>query len=164
MQLQGWLVEFCKLHERAHRGSLSAEEHSEYLAARDELARAVLKAQRIVLRDGQHPRQSLRAALALQVTLQLPSGKLSTLTQDISSGGFSALVSSSPAAGLIVPFSLRLSKDAPPVEGKARLVGIAPGANSMRVGFNYEGLPAESVERIELAVFDSLVAQLTAAT
>jgi hypothetical protein len=164
MQLQGWLVEFCKLHERAHRGSMTPAEQRDYLAARDELARAVLKAQRIVLRDGQQARQSLRAALALQVTLQMPSGKLSTLTQDISSGGFSALISTSPGPGLVVPFSLRLSKDAPPVEGKARLVGLAPGASSLRVGFTFEGLPPEAVERIELAVFDSLVAQLTAST
>jgi hypothetical protein len=164
MQLQGWLVEFCKLHERAHQGTLTAEEHAQYLAARDELAKAVLKAQRIVLHGGQQARQRLRAALALQVTLQLPTGKLSTLTNDISSGGFSALVSSAPGPGLVVPFSLRLSKDKPPIEGKARLVGVDPGASSMRVAFTFEDLAPESVERIELVVFDSLVAQLTATT
>jgi hypothetical protein len=162
MQLQGWLAEFCKMHERAHRGSLSGEEQAEYLAARDELARAVLRTQRIVLKPGQRPRQSLRAALALQVVLQLPSGRLQTLTQDVSSGGFSALVSNPQAPGHVVAFALRLSRGGSAVEGNARVVGNVPGGTGMRVAFAYDKLPPELVERIELTVFDSLVAQLTA--
>jgi hypothetical protein len=162
MQLQGWLAEFCKMHERAHRGSLEGTEQAEYLAARDELARAVLRAQRIALKPGQHPRQRLRAALALQVVLQLPAGRLQTLTQDVSSGGFSALVSTLQTAGHLVPFSLKLSRGGLPVEGNARVVGTDPGGTGMRVAFAYDNLAPELVERIELAVFDSLVAQLTA--
>jgi hypothetical protein len=162
MQLQGWLAEFCKMHERAHRGSLSGGDQAEYLAARDELARAVLRAQRIVLKPGELPRRSLRAALALQVVLQLPTGRLQTLTQDVSSGGFSALVSTQQPAGHLVPFALRLSREGAPVEGNVKVMGTDPGGTGLRVAFAYDRLPPEAVERIELAVFDSLVAQLTA--
>jgi hypothetical protein len=161
--LQLWLSEFCKLHERAYGGSLSPEERTEYLAARNELARAVLKVQRISLRPGQTPRRNLRAAMALPLTLQMPNGKLSTLTQDISSGGFCAILPQAPVAGMVVPFSLRLSRASVAIDGIARLVGIDSGGNGTRAGFAFEGLAAEDVERIELTVFDSVVAQLTAA-
>ncbi len=163
MNLQVWLGEFCKLHERAYRGTLSSDERNEYVAARNELARALLKAMRISLQPGQTPRRSLRAALALPVTLQLPGGKISTVTQDISSGGFSAILPVSPVAGLLVPFSLRLTRGAVPIDGQARLAGVDAAGPSNRVGFSFQELPADDVERIELTVFDSVVAQLTSA-
>jgi hypothetical protein len=162
MRLQSWLAEFCKMHEQAHRGSLSDEELAEYLAARNELSRAVLRAQRIVLKPGQAPRQSVRAALALQVTLHLPAGRLQTLTQDVSSGGFSAFVPALQAGAYTVAFALRLAREGTPVEGNVRVVGTHPADSALRVAFAYEGLAPEAIERIELAVFDSLVAQLTA--
>ena len=161
MNLQLWLGEFCKMHERAYRNTLSPQERNEYLAARNELARAVLKVQRIALQPGQSPRKNLRAALALPVTLQLPNGKLSTITQDISSGGFSTILSVAPAAGMVVTFSLRLTRTSDLIEGQARLVGVDQAGNRTRAGFSYQDLPADSVERIELTVFDAVVAQLT---
>jgi hypothetical protein len=161
MNLQLWLSEFCKMHERAYRGSLSPQERNEYLAARNELARAVLKVQRIALQPGQSPRRHLRAALALPLTLQLPNGKLSTITQDISSGGFSAVLSVVPVAGMVVAFSLRLARTASPIEGQARLVSVDQAGTRTRAGFSFQDLDADSVERIELTVFDSVVAQLT---
>jgi hypothetical protein len=165
MNLQVWLSEFCKLHERAYRGSLSPQERSEYVAARNELARAVLKTMRVSLQPGQVPRRSLRAALALPLTLQMPGGKLSTVTQDISSGGFSTFLPVAPVAGLVVPFSLRLSRGSAPIEGQARLAGVdgAGKGPTSRVGFAFQDLDADSVERVELTVFDSVVAQLTTA-
>ncbi len=161
MQLQDWLTEFCKLHERAHQGTLTPVEQGEYLAGRAELARAVLRAQRVGLKPGQRPRQSLRAALALQVVLQLPAGRVQTLTQDISAGGFSVILSTLPSPGQMVSFVLRLAREGAPIDGQARVVGTDPGRNGLRVAFAYEGLSEEAVERIELTVFDSLVAQLT---
>jgi hypothetical protein len=164
MKLQLWLSEFCKMHERAVQGALSPEERDEYLAARNELARALLKAQRLSLQPGQTPRRSLRAALALPLTLRLPTGTLSALTQDISSGGFSTIVPTAPAIGAVVPFSLRLSRRSEPIAGSACLVSIQQGATGVRAGFAQQDLPPESLERIELAVFDAIVAQLTSPT
>ena len=41
------------------------------------------------------------------------------------------------------------------------MVGNDPRRNGLRVAFAYERLAHEAIERIELTVFDSLVAQLT---
>jgi hypothetical protein len=164
MNLQNWLGEFCKLHEKAYSGSLTSEERNKYLAARNELARVLLKAQQSGLQPGQTARRSLRVAVALPVTLEMGSGKLSTLTRDVSSGGFSTTLAVAPVTGVVVPFSLRLSRGTPPIEGNARLVAIDSSGTTRRGGFAYQDLPAEAVERIELTVFDSVVAQLTRST
>jgi hypothetical protein len=163
MRLQRWLSQFCEMHGRAAQGKLSPGERIEYLAARDELARALLSAQRSLLQPGQTPRRSLRAALALPLTLLLPKGRLSVVTQDISAGGFSTLLAAPPPIGLVVQFSLRLSRKSDPIEAHARLVAIHPTGSGIRAGFAYQDLAPEEIERIELAVFDTVVAQLTAA-
>jgi hypothetical protein len=160
MKLEDWLNAFCKLHERAGLGQLSQDERRGYLDARDELARALLKTQRIALHPGQKPRHSLRAALALPVTLQLPSGKVQAITQDISGGGFSVIISLASIVPTPVPFSLRLSGGGPPIEGKARMVGGPGMLGSGRMGFAFEEIAGAAVERIETAVFDSVVTQL----
>src|SRR3954454_16354330 len=117
MRLQEWLDGFCKLHERAGRGQLSAEERAVYLEGRDELARALLASQRISLARGQSPRQSLRAALAFPVVLQMRSGRVLSLTQDISAGGFSVILAVAAQENERgIPFTLRLGRDAPPIE------------------------------------------------
>jgi hypothetical protein len=160
MKLQDWLQEFCKIHERATGGALSPAERTGYLEARDELARALLNAQRIALLPGQKPRQSLRAALALPVSLHLQAGKLGCITQDISAGGFSVILSRISSGETVVPFSLKLAREGAPIEGKARIAGAASTAVSGRVGFAFTDLSPEAAERIEIVVFDAVVAQL----
>jgi hypothetical protein len=159
MGLQQWLDGFCKLHEQVRAGTLAKSDQAKYIAGRDELARALLKAQQITLQPGELPRRSLRAATALQISLQLPSGPLQTITRDIGSGGYSVRVSSAPAVGAIVIFSLRLStKDV--IEGSSRLLNLSPVSESRRASFCFENLPAEVTERIEMTVFDAIVSQL----
>lgn len=158
--MQEWLEGFCKLHERAGRGELSPEERRDYLDARDELARALLKTQRISLHPGQVARHSLRAALALPVALQLRAGRVQALTQDISAGGFSVILAVATAGESAVPFTLKLGRDGAPIEGKARVVGGPGAGGNGRVGFAFVEIAPESVERIEVRVFDSVVAQL----
>jgi hypothetical protein len=160
MNLKEWIVEFCKMHEQARQGTLQHAERNEYLAARDELARALLKAQRITLQAGQQPRRSIRASLALPMTLQLPAGRLSTLTLDISSGGFSAMLSSAPTVGLKVSFALKLGRLDPPIEGKAKLLALNLQGSGPRGSFSFDDLDLEMAERLEMTVFDAVVAQL----
>jgi hypothetical protein len=161
MGLEQWLGEFCKLHEQARTDALPASDRKRYLAARDELATALLKAQRIALQSGEVPRRSLRAALGFAISLQLPGGNLHSITRDLSSGGFSVMLSNAPLIGAVVPFTLKLAaKDS--VEGKARLVSLSPISNTRRGSFSFEPLAPEVVERIELLVFDAVVAQLKA--
>ncbi len=47
MSLADWLAAFRELHEKAHRGELAPRERAAYHAGRDELARALLAAQRL---------------------------------------------------------------------------------------------------------------------
>jgi hypothetical protein len=158
MGLQQWLDDFCKLHERA-RNSMLGPDKDRYLAARNELARALLKAQRIALQTGEVPRSSLRAAVALSITIQVPGGAVQTLTRDVGSGGFSVILPSPPGMGTVLPFSLRLPGN-DTVEGKARLVGLTSNADSRRASFTFEPLPSDVIERIEMVVFDAVVGQL----
>jgi hypothetical protein len=159
MGLQQWLDQFCVLHEQARGGSLSKSDHPRYLAGRDELARALLKAQQIALQPGERPRSSLRAASALQITLQLPSGTLHTITRDIGSGGFSVRLASPPPLGAVVVFTLKLSAKES-IEGKAKVVSLSPVSDTRRASFCFDGLTPEMVERIEMVVFDAIVTQL----
>jgi hypothetical protein len=159
MGLADWLARFVKLHEQARTGAMSEADRSRYLTARDELALALLKTQRVALQPGEIPRTRLRAALAFSITVQLPDGPFPTITRDISSGGFSIKVTSMPPAGGKVAFSLRLSaKDA--VEANARLVSWVAVDGGRRASFTFDGLDPEVTERIEMAVFDAVVKQL----
>jgi hypothetical protein len=159
MSLAEWLARFVKLHEQARAGTLLEAERSRYLAARNELARALLKTQRVALQPAEVPRGRLRAALAFSVTLQLPGGAVPTITRDISSGGFSVKLSTVPPPGTVVAFSLRLSaKDV--VEANARLVSWVAVDEGRRASFTFVDLRPEVTERIEMAVFDAVVNQL----
>jgi hypothetical protein len=161
MGLQEWLTQFCKLHQQARDGTLHNSERDRYNAARDELARALLKAQRIALQPSETPRRSLRAALALSISLHLPGGVVQLLTRDISSGGFSMKLANPPPNGTLVPFTLRLpGKES--LEGKARLVSSVQAPEGRRASFSFEKLAPDLVEKIELAVFDAVVKQLSA--
>ena len=130
-----------------------------YLRAREELARALLAAQRLNLQPGQTPRQALRVARALQVELESPVRKDRLTTFDLSLGGFSALVSKAPAADEALTATLRLP-DLKPVTcagGPRRPVDARrQRARLLRL----PRLEAAAQERLELAVFDAVLVQL----
>ena len=82
--LTEWLIAFRALHEKARRGQLRDGDAVRYRAGRDELARALLTAQRLQLKPGETPRRAMRVARALQVDLDLGTGHVRALTNDIS--------------------------------------------------------------------------------
>src|SRR5512140_3641701 len=94
--LSEWLRSFRELHERARKGQLGKAEEPAYRAGRDELARALLSAQRLTVKPGETPRQALRVARALQVDLDLLTSSARAITVDLSTGGFSCLLAKSP--------------------------------------------------------------------
>ncbi len=117
--LAQWLLEFRQLHEKARRGQLSGRELQLYRSGRDELARALLAAQRLTLRPGETPRRALRVARALQVDLDFATSRERAVTIDLSTGGFSCLLAKAPPVGDEAGFSLRLpASDA--LAGRAR--------------------------------------------
>ncbi len=158
--LQQWLLEFRQLHEKARRGQLAARELSAYRSGRDELARALLAAQRLTLRPGETPRRALRVGRALQVDLDLGTSRERAVTLDLSTGGFSCLLAKPPPVGDEIGFSLRMPA-ADAFAGRARVVDARVLPGNVRVAFQFLNASEADKERLELFVFDTVLAQLT---
>ena len=159
MDLGQWLNGFKALHEQARRGALHGDELANYLAGREELARALLAAQRLTLLPGQSPRQALRVARALQVELESPVRKDRLMTFDLSLGGFSALVARAPMHDEALTATLRLP-GVDPVVASVTVAGMKPQPGNVRVSFAFGRLEEPARERLELAIFDAVLAQL----
>lgn len=157
--LTEWLSAFKELHQKARKQQLSAGEKATYLAGREELARALLAAQRISAPGGRSPRQVLRVSRALQVDLEWSIGAERAMTLDLSVGGFGTLLAKPPPADEDISFSLRVP-GGEPVRGKARVVEVKPQPGNARVSFAFSSLPEAEAERVELFMFDALLAQL----
>src|SRR5215208_4906973 len=159
MRLAEWLSGFKALHAKARSGDLAADERGSYLAAREELARALLVAQRLQAREGQSSRMTLRVSRALQLDLLVDGLKVRALTLDLSAGGFGALLAAPLEVGKRVSLSLRMPAG-DPLEAHARVAGAIPQAGSARVAFAFEGLGPAQVERLEVVVFDTVLEQM----
>jgi hypothetical protein len=155
-----WLLDFKLLHDKARKGQLREPDATRYRSGRDELARALLSAQRLQLKPGETPRRALRVARALQADLDVATGRQRALTIDISTGGFSCLLSRAPPLGDELGFTLRLP-GAEPLSGKVRVQDARPREGNVRVAFMFANLSEADHERMELFVFDTVLAQLT---
>jgi hypothetical protein len=160
VRFEDWLKKFSALHERARAGKLSTLDNRNYLGARNELARALLKQQHKKVPEGAKNRQLLRAAAAVPVDVHLPGGIVHALTQELWTGGFSAIVPPLGMPAERLRFVLTLAKDTAPIEGWARVVGDSAAGGSTRLMVEFEALSPPDAERIEFAVFDSVLARL----
>ena len=161
--LNEWLSQFCEWHDGFKRESLAIELRETYLQARRELCSALLMAQRLAIEPGAATRGALRVARAYQIEFGLPEGSVSSITNDISTSGLSALVAESPPTGTVLLMRLKISGGAV-IVGRCQVVKIFPkqGSNLMCVAF--EGLPTEAREKIETVVCDVIVSELRAST
>jgi hypothetical protein len=157
--LARWLQDFRALHDRARKGQLRDAELARYRSGRDELARALLVAQRLSLKPGETPRRALRVARALQADLDLATSRVRAMTIDISTGGFSCPLTRAPPLGDEVGFTLRLP-GGDPLSGKARVQDVKPREGSVRVALMFSSLGEAELERMELFVFDTVLSQL----
>lgn len=158
MGLAEWLRAFRSLHQRALKGELQGALAAEYRAGCDELARALIAAQKLSLAPGQAPRQVLRVARALQVDLSAKSGSFRAMTLDISAAGFSVLLGKIPAheehtAVLRVPGAQPIVAQVRPGEAKQQ-----PG--NLRIAFLFQALPETERQRLEMLVIDTALSQL----
>ena len=159
MSLSQWMSNFRDLHERARRGQLNGREEAVYKGARDELARALLAAQKLTLRQGQVARQALRVTRALQVDLDLVTSRARVVTLDVSTGGFAALLEKAPSLGEEVGYTLRIPAS-DPVAGRARVADVKPQTGNVRVAFQFVNQSPEDRERLEMFVFDTVLAAI----
>jgi c-di-GMP-binding flagellar brake protein YcgR len=158
--LSDWLKEFAVLHGRAKQGELVGEEKAEYAKARDELAEAMLIAQLSgpTGTAGQR-RRSLRVAQALQVQIESPRGTAMAITLDVSTGGFSTIVSYPLEVGTLINFKLKLARGQQPVEGGARVVNALPQSGSVRMGVAFTEMAPADRERLEFVIVDAVLKQ-----
>jgi hypothetical protein len=159
MGIAEWVAAFKVLHEKARKKELAGQELSDYRAGREELARALVAAQHLTMQPGQSPRQALRVARALQVDLESPVRKDRLTTFDLSLGGFSALLSRAPAHDEELTATLRIP-GTEPLSAKVTVAGSKAQPGNMRVSFAFGNLPEADRERLELAIFDAVLAQL----
>jgi hypothetical protein len=159
MGLADWLKTFRALHARAKSGALAGADLAAYRAGRDELARALLAAQQVMMKPGELPRRQLRAARALQVDLDFGKDKLRAMTLDVSAGGFAALLARPPVPGDAARVSVRLPGQ-DPVSSVARVADVKIQPGNARVSFAFTGLEPDEVERLETFVFDAVLDQL----
>lgn len=159
MDLAIWLRAFRELHDRARKGALSPQERTEYLGARDELARAIVSMQRLAVPAGTTPRQALRVARALQVDLETALMAARVTTKTLSIGGFSALLAKPPGRDDEVRCSLRLP-GGEPIHATARLLEAKQQVGHAIATFAFGKLEDADRERLELLVFDTVLEQL----
>jgi hypothetical protein len=159
MSLKDWLIRFKAQHEQARAGTLSGDGLADYRAGRDELARALLGAQVAALKAGETPRQALRVARALQADLEWSVDKVRAVTQDLSAGGFSALLAKAPPTDEDVKVQLRLP-GAEMLGGRARVVGSIIQPAAVRVAFAFTGMAPAERDRLEFLVFDTVLQQI----
>ncbi len=158
MSLADWLRVFRSLHERAKKGELQGNDEADYRGACDELARALIAAQKISLKPGEVPRQVLRVARAMQVTLETKTSSVRATTIDVSVAGFSVLVGKVPpheeqTATLRVPGAEPIVEEVLPGEVK-QLTG------TVRVAYLFQKLPEPARRRLEMLVIDTALSQL----
>jgi hypothetical protein len=159
MGLADWIASFRKLHEDHKRGALSAADEGVYLEGREELARALLAAQRLTTRPEEPKRKALRAACALQADVELARGSERVMTLEIGAGGFGAIFAKGPPVGEEVSVSLRVP-GGDPLTGRARIVDVKQLPGNARASFAFTRLEDEDRERIETLVFDTVLAHL----
>jgi hypothetical protein len=161
MSITDWLRVFRTLHERAKQGALSPEDAEAYRGGCDELARALMAAQRLTPRPGEAPRHALRVARALQVDLETPLSHVRAMTVDLGVTGFSAILAKTPPAGEELTATLK-------VPGRAPIVAVVIPAEvrqqtgSVRVAFTLRKLPDAERAALETLVIDTALSQIAA--
>jgi hypothetical protein len=158
-----WLRAFKSIHERARRGGLQRGENETYQAMREELARALCSAQKILVKQGQSPRQALRVGRALQVDLDLQGGRIRTMTVDLGVGGFDALLAKTATDREPVGFSMKVPGSTTPLVGRVRVLFTKAQPGNVRVSFGFDGLLKEDLEKLEMIIYDTALEALAGA-
>ena len=153
MGLGEWLESFRGLHQRAREGRLDERDMRNYQEGRDELATALLQAQRLTVDPALPARHSLRVARAVQLDLAQPGGKLRCMTLDISLTGFAAMMGKPPPLNEVIDVTLRMP-DGVPLDARALVQSARRQGASYRVAFVFKDLPAVDADRLTFFVFD----------
>ncbi len=160
MSLSDWLRVFRTLHDKAKQGGLAGEDADAYRAGCDELARALMAAQKQVAKAGEAPRHALRVARAVQIDLETPISKVRTMTIDLGVTGFSAILAKAPPAGEELSLAMRLPGRGEPLQTTVVPAEVRPQTGSVRVAFSFKKLADAEKAELERLVIDTALSQL----
>ena len=160
MGLQEWVVNFRALHLRAKDGMLDASELERYHAAREELAQALLAAQRITVKPGETARALLRVPRAMQADITVTGCKQRAMTLDISSGGFSAMLGIGLPMNERNEVTLKMPAGGDPLTCEAKVTGVKRQGGTYRVSFEFHKLQPADADRFGFLVFDTALDSL----
>jgi hypothetical protein len=158
--LADWLRVFRTLHERAKKHELKGQDEADYRAGCDELARALIAAQKLTLKPGETPRHVLRVARALQVTIDGKVTNVRATTVELSVAGFSALLAKVPPHDDELVASLRVPGLEKPIQAPVTAGDTKQLGGTVRVSFVFGKLPDEARAQLELLVMDTALAGL----
>lgn len=161
MGLSDWLRVFRTLHERAKAGGLSWEDADAYRAGCDELARALMAAQRLAVKPGDAPRHALRVARAVQVDLEGATWKVRATTAELGVGGFTALLAKAPPANEELRCAMRIPGGAA-LEARITAGEMKQLPGSVRASFAFAGLGDAERAALEMLVIDTALSQIAA--
>ncbi len=159
MALADWLRVFRTLHEKAKKGELTGTDADDYRAGCDELARALIAAQRLTLKPGETPRHALRVARALQVDIETKVSHVRATTIDLCVGGFSVLLAKAPPANEEQTATLRMP-GADPIAATVLPGDVKQQPGTVRVSWMFKKLPDAEKQRLEMLVMDTALSQL----
>jgi hypothetical protein len=160
MSLADWLRMFRQLHEQAKKKELKGADVDDYRAGCEELARALIAAQKLTLKPGETARHVLRVPRALQLTIEGKVTSIRATTIEISVAGFSALLGKVPAHDDELTATLRVPGADKPLTaavtaGEAKQLG-----GTVRVAFLFGKLPDDVRAQLEMLVIDTALAGL----
>ncbi len=152
---------FGSLHVRARQRELDSLHFAAYIAARNDLERALLENQRSVLKPEQFSREYLRIVQGLHVNLQFHNRTLRTPTLDVSRGGFAVLLTFLPEIDEKVNACIEMPRKQRLITG-ARVANVLhlPSVDRFRVGFQSDALKESDVEPLSMLIFDRVVTVL----
>lgn len=149
--------QLLELHEKAKKGALAPDERLVYETRRTDFSRAMLSAQKLMLRPGETYRRALRVAHAVRLELALTMGTAATVSLDLSAGGFAALVPMALPIDKPIAFTMRVSLE--PLEGMAHVVSSTPRQAAFIASFAIDTMSAAHRERLEAIVFEAALAR-----
>lgn len=161
MSLTADVVRLRTLHEKRKQNQLDLDERATYDSLRDAFAAAYVRANHVSVRPGETCRQAVRAECAIQVELAVEGRAHKTITLDLSSHGFAALIGAPVAVDTPCTFSLRIRPELLRGAGRITACGrYGSGNRSFRVLVAFDPMRASDYERVELAVLDAAFTSL----
>jgi len=152
-----WMKGFRLTHEKARQGQLTPDELERYLGMREELARSAIVSQGGTVPSGKTARQSFTVPHVYQVEI---SNLYKMVTKEISLSGFTVTASQEYKKGDQVSYVLSLGRSQEPITGQAIVAANLRQGGASRVTFEFTSLKPEAAERLELALFDALLARI----